>query len=217
MKRNLLFGLLLIVVSSHAQNFEGSITWTVEFQMPDSAAKQGMAFVFPKEFSLFAAGNNWLIAIEQGYYHTETTWQADSNQLYKIDRQAKTYSRFSPDTPKLALPDSLKPVIEKTKEAQSIQGYPCKKYIVHLNRRDTSMLQIFWVTTAIKIKGMEHLRGPGGKEVFYAGMDGIPLRVEVLSREMKLMIAATSIKKGLPDTGMVKIPAGFKKVEKSSE
>ena len=207
MKRYVLIALLLVTTILRAQNFEGVITWTVQFTMADTALNKGMAFVFPSQVTLNAAGKNWLLGIWQGEMKMESIWAGDSNHYYRLNRKAKTYSLFAPGG--RPVPDSLQQVAENTGETMVIHGYGCNKYIVHLNRRDTSMQQIFWVTTAIHINGMDNLRAQGGEPIFYKNMEGVPLRVEIISRDMNLIIAATQIQKGAQAAGNVSIPADF--------
>ncbi len=101
---------------------------------------------------------------------------------------------------------------------QKILGHTCTKYIATITtEKGTTMNQVFWTTTEIKGLDMKSLSrqrmGNSGQSMYLEGIDGVPLRIEMGTEQMKMVMEVTDIKKeSLPASDFV-IPADFKETK----
>jgi len=169
--------------------------------------------VMPRSCIVKMKGLSALTKMEGGMMTTETLYLGDKKQTYIINRDAKTYSLLQPDSGNTRRTDTLKHTIEKTSETRKILNYTCTKYIVKMINRDT-ITQFFWTTTEIKGLDMRNFSrqrmGNSNQPLFYEGIAGVPLAIEMNTRQVNMSMEVTDIKKEtLPDSDFA-IPAGFK-------
>jgi len=169
--------------------------------------------IMPRSCIVKIKGLNSLTKMEGGMMATETLYQGDKKQSYIINRDAKTYSLLRPDSGNIRRADTLKHTITKTSETRKILGYTCTKYIVMIMSHDT-INQFFWTTTEIKGLDMRNFPrqrpGNSNQPLFYEGLTGVPLRLEISTKQMNMAMEVTDIKRqALPETDFT-IPADFK-------
>ncbi len=202
--------LVLALQGVHAQKFEGSITWAVHYMSNNTAEKEdGMNLMLPSSLTLQTNNLDYIMTTEGGILPVEMLWMGDKNKYYRINRSAKTYTLLPADAGASILPDSLRPVVVKTTETDLILGYHCTKYTIHFST-DTSIHQTYWTTTEISLPNLRTLPGQSGQAMYYEGLNGLPLKMEFLSPQMKMVTAVTSIKKELLPAAVFTIPADFK-------
>ncbi len=271
MKPFLAFLLLLISFSALAQSFEGTITWSIKYELTDpkkqadmlksqesmnNPANQekmkkmqeqmnspemkamleknpqmkaqmenamkamqggGAGGILPKSFTVKSKGSNSLTKMEGGMMNMEVLFLADKTQSFMIDRTAKTYSMLPSGTADRKR-DSIQHKVTKTGETMKVLNYTCTKYIVELtNDKGNIMNQVFWTTTEIKGLDMKSLSrqrmGNTGQSFYYEGISGVPLRMEMVSADMNMVMEVIDIKKqSLPAADFV-IPADFKETK----
>ena len=266
MKQLLIFAFLLMAVATRAQVFQGTITWSMKYdikdpeqkakmekaqkQMADPANQEKMkkmqeqmntpemkammdanpqmkarmeaalamaqggngGSMTPSSFVVKTNGSSSLTKMEGGIMAMEMLYMGDKQQAYTINRTAKTYSLLSASGTDRKR-DSVQHKITKTNETMKILGYTCTKYIVDITTEHGTASQFFWTTNEIKgldMKNMaRHQMGNGGQSFYYAGMDGVPLRVEMPNPKMTMVMEVTDIKKeSLPATDFT-LPDGF--------
>jgi hypothetical protein len=210
MKRLLLLLIVFAATATAAQSFEGVITWSVSYTATDTAHKAGgINPVFPKGFTMQFGKNSYLLSTEGGILPVETLWLGDKQQYYQINRANKTYTLLAPDSSAGKLPEQYRPVVIKTSETATLLGYPCTKYIIRF-KSDSSFTQTYWTTTAVNIPALKTLPGESGQAMYYEGMQGLPLKMELTSPQMRLVTEVTAIKKmALPDSLFI-LPPGYK-------
>jgi Domain of unknown function (DUF4412) len=268
MKKVWLFPLLLVAIVAGAQSFEGTVTWSMNYEINDPAKKaemeksqksmndpanqekmkklqeqmntpemkqmmesnpqmkarmegalkamQGGGSIMPKSLIVKIKGNNSCSKMDGGMMASETLYQGDKKQAYLVDRSAKTFTVLQRDSAVVRRPDTMQHSIQKTTESMKILDHTCTKYIVTMISRDT-VTQVFWTTTEIKgldMRSMSRQRmGNGGQPMFYEGIAGVPLRIEMGTKQMNMVMEVTSIKnESLPATDFI-IPDDFKETK----
>jgi len=276
MKKLWLFPLLLVVLAIQAQSFEGTITWSMKYDMTDPAKKGemdkaqqslndpanqakvkklqeqmntpemktmmdnnpqlkaqmentlkmlqgggaggGMNALLPHGFTVKTKNSSSLVKMDGGIMPMEMLYLADKGQSYRLDRTAKTYTVLASGTG-ARRPDTVQHTITKTNETMIILGYNCTKYTVDLVERGTTIHQIFWTTTEIRGLDMKNLSGQrmgsGSGSMYYEGISGVPLRMEMNTPQIKMVMEVTEVKKESLSPDDFTIPADFKEVKYS--
>ncbi|MCR6642823.1 MAG: DUF4412 domain-containing protein [Sporocytophaga sp.] len=162
-------------------------------------------------------GNN-LIKMEGGMSEMlgEILYLKDKDQSYSIRRKNKTYSIL----PKASETKEKDPIVKvtKTSETAKIIGYTCTKYIIQVTDQGKTINQIVWTTTEIKDfdpKGLSKMTSAGSKEakIYLDGVDGVPLKMESDTGEMKMVMEVTELKKTPLDILLFSIPFDYKLVK----
>ena len=272
MKKNWLFLLSLVSMACYAQSFEGTVTWSMKYEITDPAKKaemeksqktmndpanqekmkkmqeqmnspemkammesnpqmkarmesamkmmQGgdMGSMMPKGFTIETKDNNSLTKMNGGMMSMDMLYLREKNQGYMLDRTAKTYRVMSSNGNPGQKRDSVKHTVTKTTETMKILNYTCTKYVVTITTEKGSTInQVFWTTTEIKGLDMKSLSrqrmGNSGQSRYLEGIDGVPLRIEMGTEQMNMIMEVTEIKKEtLPASDFV-IPADFKETK----
>lgn len=174
----------------------------------------GMNSMMPKGFTIKIKGGNRLTLMEGGMA-MEVLYQKDKDQSVRLDRQNKTYSVLAGKGNANANP--VTPKITKTGETAKILGYNCTKFLVELTEGGRPSTQSIWTTTEIKdfdLKSLAHQRmGQGGQSMFYEGMEGVPLKMEISMKEGNMVMEAAEIKREGLNAADFTIPSDFKEVK----
>jgi len=171
-----------------------------------------MNSMMPTGFAIKIKNGNSLTSMEGGMMGSnETLYLKDKNQTYILSKDSKTYTMVShgnEGAPKMQ--GEVK--VTKTMETQKILNYTCIKTIVTVTDKGKSIDQIFWTTTEIKdldLKSLSNQRMGGGQSMFYEGIEGVPLKMEMTMPQAKMVMQVTEIKKEvLPNTTFA-IPVGY--------
>jgi len=259
--------LLLLTWTARAQNFEGTIQWSMKYDVTDPAMKAKMAeaqqkqndpamqakmqemqakmndpqmkammdanpqmkaqmeaamkmvqgggdmnSMMPKGFTVKAKGKNLLTKVEGGMMAMEVLYLSDKNQSYQLDRQNKTFSVLPAST---GTSQSNDPQVKvtKTSETTKILNYLCTKYLVEVSEHGQPVTQVIWTTTDIKdfdLKSLSKQRVGGRHSIYYDGMEGVPLRIEMKTPQANITMEVTDIKREPLSTSDFMIPADFK-------
>ena len=271
MKKILLSLFLFIAITASAQTFEGTITWSVKYEMTDPAnqaelershkamsdpANQekmkkmrdqmntpemkalleknpqmktqmenalkmieggGGNSILPKSFVVKSKGNHTLTKMEGGMMPMEMLYLPEKNQAYMLNRNAKTYSLLPSGNDAANKRDSLRYKVIKTSETRKILNYTCTKTIVELTTDKGALNQVFWTSTDIKGIDMRSLSrqrmGGGNQSFYYEGISGVPLRMEMLSAQMNMVMEVIDIKKESLPAAEFTIPADYKETK----
>jgi hypothetical protein len=159
-------------------------------------------------------GTNSITKMDGGVMSWEILYRKDSGRSYMLDRNAKTFTIVSRDSSVHRKPDSSHHTVTKTGETMKILDYTCTKYIVDQVSSTDTIHQIFWTTSEIKGLDMKNFSrqkmGNSNQSMYYEGIAGVPLRMEMLTKQVNMVMEVTDIKKDvLPDTDFT-IPADFK-------
>lgn len=180
------------------------------------AAPGGMASMMPTGFTFKMKGGNSLTILEGGMMPMEVLNLKDKS--YRIDRKNKTYSELGAGGPPSGMPQQTKPQVQitKTNEKAIILKYNCTKYIATITEKDKTINQIYWTTTEIKdfdLKSLTKQRMGRGEPMFYEGIEGVPLKIEMTMPEAKMIMEVTEIKRETLNASDFSLPADFKQTK----
>jgi hypothetical protein len=164
--------------------------------------------LLPTSITIKAKAGNELCSFEGGAAPSEVLTLRSKATSYTLDRKTKTYSVLTAPAPE---PNSAYQ-ITKTAETATILGYLCQKILITGNGQGAAKV-VGWTTTAIKgvdARRFSTLRiGPTSLVGVMDRLEGVPLRMEAVTAQIKITMEATAVsKEPLPDT-LFQIPAGF--------
>ena len=142
----------------------------------------------------------------------EVLYLKDKNQSVTLNRANKTYTIVSSTT---STTQTSKAKVTKTSETTKVLTYTCTKYLVEMKEAGKTITNVIWATTEIKDFNLNHLSNQriGSQTMSFEGIEGVPLKMEMNTPEMKLTMEATEIKKQtIPATDFT-IPADYKEVK----
>jgi len=175
-----------------------------------------MSSMMPKGFLLELKDGNALSRIEGGPMgNWEVLYLKDKDQSYRLDRQNKTYSVMSTgkDNDKAGTTPTK---VTKTSETMKILNYTCTKYLVEYAEGNHTFNQSIWTTTDIKdidLKGMAKHKTGRGQSFYFEGMDGVPLRSELVSPQGIMSMEVAEIKRGSLNASDFILPSDFKETQ----
>lgn len=175
-----------------------------------------MSAMMPTGYTIKMKNQNVLSTTEGGMMAMEMLYLNDKKTTYKIDRQAKTYSPLPAQDPTQDPAKKADIKVTNTSETVKVLDYTCTKYIVESTTKGHTMQQVFWTTTAIKdfdFKSMAHQRmGNSQQSLFYEQIDGVPLKIEMVMPQGKMVMEVTELKKQSLSGADFAIPGGYKEV-----
>ena len=174
----------------------------------------GATSLFPTGFTVQIKGARSLVKTEGGVVSKELLSLADKRVAYAINRPARTYQK---------LPDSLsegatrvKIKVTRTTETATILGYACRRFLVEADDGGAKSRFTVWTTTAISgldnaaVKRLNWAQ-VGGAD-FLGQIEGFPLKIDAVTPDAKVVLAATRITVGPVAAALLTLPAGFKEV-----
>lgn len=174
----------------------------------------GMNSMMPKGMIIKIKGDRMLSKMDGGM-NMEVLTIISKNLTYHLNRTDKTYTVI-PQAPVTAeKTPEYKSKVTKTNETAKILGYPCTKYIVELTTGTNTSTQIFWTTPEIHGLDMKTFANQrmGGNQMYFEGLEGIPMKVEGGTPQMKMVMEMSEITKGSVTDADVSLPADFKEVK----
>jgi len=175
-----------------------------------------MSSMMPKGMTIEVKNQNTLTKIEGGMAATEILYLKDKNQSVNLNRANKTYTILSSAAPTPTTTTAPKAKVTKTSETTKILNYTATKYIVEMMEGGKTMTNAVWATTEIKDLNLSSMSGQrlgNGGQMSLEGVDGVPLKMEMSTPEMKMTMEATEIKKqSVPASDFV-IPSDYKEVK----
>lgn len=174
--------------------------------------------VMPKSFRIRTKGGNTLTLMEGGMMDgMEMLFLKDKSMTVRLDRANKTYTVMPGGGDDKGNAMAATPKVTKTSETMTILGYNCTKYIAEFTEGGITRSEVIWTTTDIKdfdSKSFGRQRmGQGGRTMFPAGVEGVPLKVEATTKEGKMTMEATEIKRESLNAADFAIPTNFKEVK----
>lgn len=174
----------------------------------------GMEDMIPKGMVVKIKGKNSISHMDGGMMTGDILRLSDKDQSYYIDRDKKTYYVMNAGSSSGKKQEEAK--VTKTSETASILGYTCTKYLAEITERGKTITQSIWATTEISGLDFNHFGNSqmsGGRNVSYAGIEGVPLKVEVDTPEAKMVMEAVEIKPGKIDDAEFVLPADYQQVQ----
>ncbi len=150
----------------------------------------------------------------------ETLFIKDKSQSVKLDRTNKTYTILSSAGSNPAKNGKTPDVkFTKTGETTKILGYNCTKYIAVITEDGKTVNENFWTTTEIKDFDMNALSaqrmGARGRGMLPAGLEGVPLRIEMSTPEGNMIMEVAELKRETLSASDFVIPSDYKEVKMS--
>jgi hypothetical protein len=172
--------------------------------------------MFPTGLIIQVKNNDLLSKMEGGMFGLETLYLKDKNQTYTLDRDNKTYSVMkTTDKPESAAGAGNEAKVTKTSETAKIMNYTCTKYIVEHKIHNETYTQFIWATKEIKdidLKALGKQRMGKDYQLYVDKIDGVPLRVEMKTKEAAMSMEVNQLKKESVPASTFAIPADFKEV-----
>jgi|GEM_PF-388910 hypothetical protein len=166
----------------------------------------------PKGMTIKLKDGNSLVTMEGGMMAGDILHTKDKS--VRLDRQNKTYSVMpTGEVPGQTRPQ---PTITKTSEMMKILGYNCTKYVSTMTEGDHVVTSNLWTTTEIKdidLKALAKQRTGRGQSMFSENMEGVPLRIESMTREGNMIMEVTEIKRESLSAADFTIPADYKETQ----
>ncbi len=170
--------------------------------------------LMPEGMTLKIKGNNSLMITKGGVAAAEILTIGSKNQSYRIDRNARTYTLLNSSTGKtVSNPDTNKNyTVTKTNETMKVLNYTCTKYIVTSKKDNQISNHFFWTTTDVRGFDPAALRrsaGRNGQAMYFEGVEGFPMRMEMDLSKMKMIFEVTELNRGSIPATEFEIPEGY--------
>ncbi len=176
----------------------------------------GMESMVPKSLICKAKGGNMLTMMEGGMMPMETLYQSASDKTFFINRKDKTYSVVESAGGSEPRSTSPEVSVKKTGETMKILNYTCTKYVATVKMGSRFVDQIVWTTTEIKDFDLASLRTQQfgrGQQFFYEGIEGVPLRMEMVMAQVNMTFEVTEIERKSVPSIECTIPPILKKYQ----
>lgn len=187
----------------------------MESMMKMAQGGGGMESMVPKSLVCKAKGGNMLTIMEGGMMPMETLYQNAANKTFLINRKDKTYSVAASANGMVPKSSNTEVSVKKTSETMKILNYTCTKYVATVKMGSQVVDQIVWTTTEIKdfdLASLRKQRFGRGQQFFYEGMEGVPMRMEMMMPQVNLTFEVTEIKRESVPASEFTIPTDFKEV-----
>lgn len=173
-----------------------------------------MANMMPKGMTARVKGAKSLMVRDNGQASLASPSEilvVDAETAYAIDRANRRYQKLpaaSPDAEEDAY------TITRTDETGRTLNYRTRKYLVEPTGADADSGARFEVWTTTEIDGLNPRQlarmNPGRNADFIGQLDGIPVRMDIISPEMRMTMELTSLKEeSIPDS-VFQLPEGFR-------
>jgi hypothetical protein len=179
----------------------------------------GATSLLPTGLTLAVKGTRALVKTEGGLVFREVLSLADQHVAYLINRPARTFQKL-PDltASKTASKPSIK--VTRTEEKSTILGYPCNRFLIEADDAGAKSHFSVWTTNAIKGLDAAAVKclswGQAGTPDFMGQLEGVPLKIDAVTPDVKVGLLATRLTLGPVDGALFVLPAGFKQVTGSA-
>lgn len=169
--------------------------------------------MIPKGMTVEIKNQNTLTKMEGGMMPMDILYLKDKNQSVSLNRENKTYTILSSASTTPA--QTSKPKVTKTNQTARILTYTCTKYIVEMTEAGKTMTNNVWATTEIKDFNLNHLSNQriGSQGLYLEGIEGVPLKMEMTTPEMKMTMEAIEVKRQPLPASDFTIPSDYKEVK----
>lgn len=182
-------------------------------------ATPDMSSLVPTGFTVKVKEGNTLATMEGGAMQMEILFLKEQDKTVRLDRKNKTFSVLTGANSSRQT-NALSVSVTKTKETAKILGYTCTKYIAAVTENEETVNQVYWTTTEIKdldVKSLTKQRMMGGgQSLFYDGIEGVPLKIEMSVQEAKIVMEIADIKREKLNTIDFTVPVDFKETQGGS-
>lgn len=205
--KNILFAatvsILFLSACNHQSNDEGSITYSLDYQLPDSL-KRFAAFL-PKEAKVYFKGDS-TVSIQQSKQES-TTIITDKKTGFMRVLLKSAFRQFMVDYNKAEQAEEIGTLPPHTvtpqKESKTIAGYPAQKYIFQdkLSGETTEA----WFTKKIDVP-------QNSMTMMLDSTLGVPLAFTISQAVMKMKVTVKQLKFEPVPAGVFSTPMGYKQL-----
>jgi hypothetical protein len=215
-KISLLLVCLLLLISgwASAQNFEGTIKYTMKVNLPkeqqeqmDKMAQMGYAVPIPTGFEISSKSPLTRMKMLNGKgLLMEFVSIEDKKESYLLNHKEKKAYKMPEETD---TDEAGKPKVTKTGETATIAGHKCTKYVVEYPNQKT--IQHIWAANDIKLPVSAFKNSMSGSRgsLFMEGIDGVPLKMSVTDSGSTSEMTATEVSRTKLNTSDLQVPAGY--------
>ena len=179
----------------------------------------GATSLLPTGLTLAVKGPCALVKIEGGLVFREVLSLADQRVAYSINRPARTFQKL-PDLTVSKTASRPKIKVTRTEDTSTLLGYPCNRFLVEADDAGAKSHFSVWTTNAIKgldAAAVKRLSwGQAGTPDFMGQLEGVPLKIDAVTPDVKVGLLATRLTIGPVDSALFVLPAGFKEVAGSA-
>jgi hypothetical protein len=162
----------------------------------------------PKGMTIKIKDGNSLVTMDGGMTSGDILHTKDKSVT--LDRQNKTYSVLPGGD--MQGGQGKQPTITKTSETMKVLGYSCTKYVSTMSEGDRTVTSNIWATTEIKdvdLKALARQRIGRGQSMFSSNIEGVPLRIESMTKEGTMIMEVTDIKRESLNAADFTIPSDY--------
>ncbi|WP_419801160.1 hypothetical protein [Mucilaginibacter sp.] len=192
--------MLFLAACNHKTNDEGSITYRLEYQLPDSLKRY--AEFLPKEAKVYFKGDS-TVSIQQSQNESTTIITNKKTNFMRVLLKS-TFRQFMVDYNKAEQAEEIGTLpphtVTKQKETKTIAGYPAEKYIFQdkLSGETTEA----WFTTKIAVP-------QNSVTMMLDSALGVPLSFTISQPVMKMKVTVQQLKFEPVPAGVFATPAGY--------
>jgi len=198
---------VLLAMQTHAQSFEGIITW----RSPDAGGKGDANLV------LKVKGKNIVTVINGGMMNGVEMWFMNNDtKIMRVMRPQKMFAVVPPEAMAAAAKAVEVTKFVKTTETMKILQYTCIKYSGEMKQNGITTNVSIWTTTEIKDdqKVLMHQPDPFANPKLPEGVEGVPLKIEKTNSKGTTVLEVTDVKLEKLSDDLFKLPADFKEMGK---
>jgi hypothetical protein len=207
--------ILFVLIAGHvgAQNFEGTIKYSLKITLPEKqrSEMQQYAMMMPTGFEITTKNSlSKMKLLTTGGTMMELVSEHTKKENYMLDHTNKKAYKLPDDTNAETTTADSKPKVTKTSETETIAGYKCTKYIIE--EPNSKSVQHVWTTKDIKIPVSAFSNNFGnksGKMMMIDGVEGLPLKMYVNEHGTTSEVVATQVTKGKVEDKDLKVPTGY--------
>lgn len=183
----------------------------------DAAAGKGggdmITAMMPKSMTVRTKGGKSHLLSEGGAMPMEVITVTEPPAAYLIDRKARTFSKLPVEEAK-AKADAAKQdyTVKKGPGTTKVLGYTCEEYLVEVRHEGETMRSTLWATDDIPgldAKALAKARFGGQDAAYFSEINGVPLKMEMDMRQIRLLMQATAVTPGSVPDSAFEVPAGF--------
>ncbi|MEX0967596.1 MAG: DUF4412 domain-containing protein [Bacteroidia bacterium] len=209
-----LLQLLFIVPFAFAQNFEGSIEYSLSVDGEGENIQQTKD-AMPNKMTYFIKDDNMKIRTEGGMAAAmagDIIMVGKERTMYILQPASKMAMQIKMEDTE---DEEVKPVVTKMDETENIAGYDCQKYKVVSKTEQGDVVSYLWVTDKLKVDVPQSMMQSGTQMNLPGEIDGFPLKVishiDMAGNQLTMIFTASEVNKTSLNASDFKIPEDYTK------
>lgn len=204
-KHLLLFSLILAgIFSVSAQNFEGKITYEIEYNdLPDEIAPYES--MLPKENTVILKGTKSRLDMNQMGAEISMIADSEKEEAVQLMNIMGKKVAIKHSTQNEEEKEEFTPEVKQTNETKVIAGFKCKKAIVIITNEDGESVEteVFYTNDIQK---------PAKANLKVVGVDGFLMQFTVNQNGLSMTMTVTEVSKEKIDEAVFEIPSDYEEM-----